>query len=205
MGAVSERLRPRVRRVVRNQLRTLRGADPDAVTSSVFRYFAAVARRGSFGDGDFAASGELWAWILRVARNKVRDHARYHRAEVRDAARTRREDSAFVRPGGEDGAGFGLLAGAGPTPAEEAASAELLTAFLAGLPDPLLRDVVLLRLDGCTVPEVAARVGKSERTVKRKLERVRDHWSEHWADDWPGADRVTNGRAPSNRPAAAPR
>jgi DNA-directed RNA polymerase specialized sigma24 family protein len=37
------------------------------------------------------------------------------------------------------------------------------------------REVVTLRLQGYSVPEIAGRVGRTERTVERALERARYH------------------------------
>ena len=183
IDAISDRLRPRVERVVARQLRGLRSADPEGVASSVFVYFWKVADRGDFAEDDFTCSRELWAYLMRVAKHKVRDHARYGKSKKRDVRRTRGEDSVWRKTGEGGGNGFDAVAGGGPTPAERAASAEVLTDFLAGLPDPVLRDVAVLRMEGYTVEEVADRVGVSSRTVKRKLRRLRDHWTDAAAAD----------------------
>ena len=179
--AISERLRPRVERVVARQLRGLRGADPEGVASSVFLYFWKAADRGDFREEDFAESRELWAYLMRVAKHKVRDHARYAKSQKRDVRITRAEDSVWRRTAEEGGHGFETVPAAGPTPAERAASAEVLTNFLANLPDDALRDVAVLRMEGYSVEEIARMARVSPRTVKRKLRRLRDHWLD--ADD----------------------
>lgn len=176
--AICDLLRPRVERAVSRQLRGLRSADPEGVTSSVFRYFWVVTDRGDFSEDDFQESRELWAYLMRVAKHKVRDHARYGKSQKRDVRRTRGEDSVWHRTRSEGGNGFDTVPSGGPTPAERAASAEALTEFLASLPDDVLRDVAVLRMEGYSVEEVATRVGVSPRTVKRKLQRLRDHWTE---------------------------
>ena len=176
IAAISDRLRPRVERVVARQLRGLRGADPEGVASSVFRYVWTVADRGDFSERDFAESRELWAYLMRVARHKVRDHARHAKSQKRDARRTVYEDSVHRGRDGGRGGWFETVPDRGPSPAARAASAEALADFLAGLPDDLLRDVAALRMEGYSVAEVARKTDVSPRTVKRKLRLLRDHW-----------------------------
>ena len=47
-----------------------------------------------------------------------------------------------------------------------------------GLRNDSLRQVLDLRLEGYTREEIAKRLGCAERTVKRKLELIRDAWLE---------------------------
>jgi DNA-directed RNA polymerase specialized sigma24 family protein len=49
---------------------------------------------------------------------------------------------------------------------------------LDSLPDPTLREVARLRMEGQTNEEIAARLGCVVRTVERKLEVVRKLWNE---------------------------
>jgi DNA-directed RNA polymerase specialized sigma24 family protein len=50
-----------------------------------------------------------------------------------------------------------------------------------GLNDEELNSVALLRMEGYTVDEIAARLGCVARTVKRKLQLIRDIWKEELA------------------------
>jgi DNA-directed RNA polymerase specialized sigma24 family protein len=52
---------------------------------------------------------------------------------------------------------------------------EHLLQLLAG-PDPQLREIALLRLEGHTVEEIAARLHCCGGTVKRKLRVIRSLW-----------------------------
>ena len=49
---------------------------------------------------------------------------------------------------------------------------------MAALPDDALRRVARLRLEGHTVPEIAARDGVTARTVERKLALIRGYLEE---------------------------
>jgi DNA-directed RNA polymerase specialized sigma24 family protein len=62
---------------------------------------------------------------------------------------------------------------------------ETLEHLLAGLDGPD-RDVVTLQLQGSTIPEISARVHRSERTVCRVLDRTRRRLRRLRADEGPG-------------------
>jgi DNA-directed RNA polymerase specialized sigma24 family protein len=75
---------------------------------------------------------------------------------------------------------------AGPTPAEAAVLNEELERRLKALGDPLLRRIALRKLEGYTNQEIAVEIDATERTVERKLERIRARWVTG-ADDFPRA------------------
>ena len=54
---------------------------------------------------------------------------------------------------------------------------EALEARLLALDDPVLRLVALRKLEGSTNREIAAELDATERTVERKLERIRARWA----------------------------
>ena len=64
-----------------------------------------------------------------------------------------------------------------PDPAEAVALAEVTARLLDGLGDPELRQVAVWRLEGYTVAEIAALMGKAVATAERKLHRIRDAWA----------------------------
>jgi DNA-directed RNA polymerase specialized sigma24 family protein len=65
-----------------------------------------------------------------------------------------------------------------PTPEVLAELNEELHRRLALLDGEMLRDVALLRLQGYTNLEIAQRLGIAERTVRRKINRIRREWTE---------------------------
>ena len=74
------------------------------------------------------------------------------------------------------------MLGREPDPALAAAVAEECERLLAALPDPLLRRVAVLRMDGLSVDEIVERVGTSHKSVDRKLDLIRRIWKQEAGD-----------------------
>jgi len=53
--------------------------------------------------------------------------------------------------------------------------------LLGGLGDDVLRSVAVWKLEGYTVKEIAAKLGRSPATVERKLRLIRDTWEKEAA------------------------
>ncbi len=66
-----------------------------------------------------------------------------------------------------------------PSPAESVVLSEALERRLASLADPELRQIALWRLEGFTNREIADRVDCVERSVERKLDRIRSKWTSY--------------------------
>jgi DNA-directed RNA polymerase specialized sigma24 family protein len=66
---------------------------------------------------------------------------------------------------------------AAPSPAEAALLNEALEQRLEALNSPELQQIALWRLEGYTNQEIAARLDRTERSVERKLERIRHKWT----------------------------
>lgn len=71
-------------------------------------------------------------------------------------------------------AGFAPYAGREPCPEFSAAVAELLEQ----LPDPTLRRIAVLKMEGCTNKAIAQAIGKAVTTVEVKLKRIRGIWKD---------------------------
>jgi DNA-directed RNA polymerase specialized sigma24 family protein len=72
---------------------------------------------------------------------------------------------------------LGEVLGREPDPALAAEMAELLERLLDILPDPLLRRVAVLRMEGHAIDEIAARIKRSNKTVDRRLNLIRKLWT----------------------------
>jgi RNA polymerase sigma factor (sigma-70 family) len=148
--------------------------DPEDVVQSAYRSFFIGARDGRYA---LERSGDLWRLLVAITLHKLHHQVERHTAGKRAVARQRRLGplSGPFGPQGE------LLAH-DPTPAEAAALADTLEQVLRGL-GPLERRMVELRLQGCRLEEIAADVHRSERTVRRLLERIKerlqDEYEEH--------------------------
>ncbi len=110
------------------------------------------------------------AWVLSIARNRIRDAVEHAGAKKRGGDITINSFSALA-PGDDDSIGR-LLPPGSTTPSRVAAHAERIHAMeeaLNSLPNEL-RDVVRLSLfDELPIREVAVHTGASESTVKRRL------------------------------------
>lgn len=129
--------------------------------------FLAVWRSAKTYRGD--APGR--AWILRIALNKARSAGRWRSV--------RRWLSLDHAAGGEPDAPALGEAVADPSPEADPAGirerddrAERLRAAVEGLP-PRQKEMVLLRLEGLEINEIAAAVGAAEGTVKATLHQAR--------------------------------
>lgn len=133
--------------------------DAEDVVQSVFRTFFRRVRTGLYDlpDGD-----ELWRLLLVISLNKIRALAIHHRAQKRSV-------SATVAPGAD------LLAQLADQNSEELALTSLKMVIgdvLNTLPEVQQR-MIVRRIEGCQVEEIAAETGRSKRTVERVLQDFR--------------------------------
>jgi RNA polymerase sigma-70 factor (ECF subfamily) len=142
--------------------------DPEDVVQSAFKSFF---RRQAGRPYDLAGWDNLWSLLALITVRKCQDRAAAFGAARRDVSR---EAVAAVDVFARD-----------PTPSEAAMLAETLEGVLRGL-DERDRKLVVLSLQGYTVPEVSAELGCTERTVYRVLARVKKRL-EALRDEQPGA------------------
>lgn len=131
--------------------------DPEDVVLSVYRSFFIEARAGRF---TWSRAGDLWRLLAAITKHKLLRQARYHGADRRSVDR----ESAL----GE----VDFLHGCEPTPDDAAALADELECVFTQL-DASGRRVLELRLQGARISEIADDTGRSERTVRRTLDRIR--------------------------------
>jgi RNA polymerase sigma-70 factor (ECF subfamily) len=144
------------------------------VVQSAFRSYS--RRRADY---DLADRDELWSLLVTITLNKVRNANRHHRRKKRDVRRTR-SDGAINGLEGLDCA-FDLMSDEAPTPAEAVALAEELEKRFHDLEttgDPDLLRTARLKLDGDSNREIAEALGLTERSIERKLGRIRKRSSE---------------------------
>lgn len=135
-----------------------RRVEPEDLVQSVFRRFF---RRVRQGDYDVPAGEELWGLFLVIALNRIRAEEKFQRADKRDVRRQSGDAEAVTRQAadGRDETAFAVL----QLTIQEA---------LDQLPAPK-REMLELRIQGHEVAEIAARTGRSKRTVERILQEVR--------------------------------
>jgi RNA polymerase sigma factor (sigma-70 family) len=169
-----ERYLPRLLRLARRHLdrriRVLHGEED--VVLSMGRSFFRRLRRGDF---DLAGRDDLWALLVTITLNKARNAADRHFAAIRDVRRERHLPLSDASRSDAPHEAFALEA-VEPTPAEAAALNEELERRLRVLPEPDLRQVALMKLEGYTNPEIAEAMECSERSVERKSNLIRKRW-----------------------------
>jgi len=153
----------RLTRLARSLLspRLARRTDPEDVILSAYRSFFVAARAGRF---TLARGGDLWRLLASITRHKLLRQARHHTADRRSVDR-----EISLNPGEE--ASF-LGHWQDPSPDEVVALTDELEWLFAHL-DPSGRRVLELRLQGAELSAIAADTGRSERTVRRILDQIR--------------------------------
>jgi DNA-directed RNA polymerase specialized sigma24 family protein len=176
----------------------LRDGDEEAVRQLWLRYFQPLVRlartrlpgRGcAWRDAEDVALEAFWALCEQVARPGSAErfpelHNRTHLWKLlacftaRRAFDLARKEGRRSRVVADESAlgegGFEPFAGREPPPEFTAAVADLLEC----LPSDELRRIALARMEGCTNPEVARRLGRSLGTIERKLQVIRVLWQD---------------------------
>jgi RNA polymerase sigma-70 factor, ECF subfamily len=147
--------------------------DPEDVLQSAFRSFFV---RNAEGDFDLANWDVLWGMLALITARKCAKQADYYHAQRRDV----RREAAPAPRSDESEVGWEATDHE-PTPAEAAVLDELVGELMHGLSDNE-RPILGLRLQGYSVGEIAAQVGRTERTVQRVLQRLRQRVERLYAD-----------------------
>lgn len=141
-----------------------RRMDPEDVVQSAYRSFFVGAREGRYF---FRRSGDLWRLLVAITLHKLHHQIERHTAGKRTVDR----EETF-------GSGSGLYNALAATAAPEASPFEALALvdelheMMARL-EPSQRRVLEMRLQGNSVTEIAVETDRSERTVRRVLEKLR--------------------------------
>ncbi len=140
--------------------------DPEDAVQSAFRSFFGRQKKGEFQPEDW---DELSTLLTYLTVCKVDRRIRKHLAAKRDV---RKESAPAANADGES-TSF-QMAAPDPTPAEAAMVTDTLQELMSRL-DPDDQQILTMRLQGHTNAEIAAEVGKSERTVFRVLDEIKEH------------------------------
>ncbi len=151
------RYAPRVHGLARRQFssRMARRVDADDIVQSVFCAFFQAVRKGYY---DVPDGEDLWRLLLVIALNKVRANRTFHLAARRDVRLTAPATHLQSKKHKRDSTGQ-LLCLALDDALQQLDSTE--------------RRMVELLIQGHEVAEIAAKVGRSKRTVERNLQAVR--------------------------------
>jgi RNA polymerase sigma-70 factor (ECF subfamily) len=141
-----------------------RRVDAEDIVQSAYHTFFRNAREDRYV---FERSGDLWRLLVGITMKKLHRNIEFHTAAKRSF---RAEDS--IRLSGESVRLRLEAVDSGPSPAEALSLVEQLDRVLESM-DESHRDVFRRRLRGESVEEIATEIHRSQRTVRRLLERVR--------------------------------
>jgi RNA polymerase sigma factor (sigma-70 family) len=146
--------------------RILHTADEQDVAASAFASFWQGVRGGRFPD--LHDRDNVWGLLIRITTRKALDYVQY------DQRKRRTHEQAELAA--EE------LVAEELSPEAAAQVAEEFQRLLDGLDDPVLQTIALWKLEGFTNKEIAEKLSQvrrtHERTVERKLERIRAIWSQ---------------------------
>ncbi|MCA9047953.1 MAG: hypothetical protein KDA89_04455 [Planctomycetaceae bacterium] len=127
-------------------------------------------------EGRIAAENRdaLWGLLAVITSRKISAQRRYLNRQKRGGG-TVRGESVFAEIGA---AGINAVSGNQQTPDVLAEVSESCAQLLDALPDQTMKQIVLLKFQGAKNGEVAAELRCTQRTIERKLERIRRIWME---------------------------
>ncbi len=151
--------------------RVRRRTDEEDVAQSMYKSFCLRQQRGEF---DLAGRDDLWRLLVTITLRKVRNAVGAQKTRKRDIAR----EQPIAADNGRNSRRWMLeeMDAAVPTPAEAMVLNEALERRLDALGDSELRQISLWRLEGYTNREIAQRLNCTERSIERKVSRVRTVW-----------------------------
>ena len=143
-------------------------ADEEDVALSAFDSFCRSAQAGQFRS--LHDRNDLWQILTLITVRKAIDLRTYEGRQSRNTARVRSltdlTRELLEKIGGDE-----------PTPEVAAQLFEEYQRLMEQLGDSTLRRVAILKLEGYTNDEIAARLGCVTSTVERKLARIRGKWA----------------------------
>ncbi len=151
-----------------------RKEDPEDVVQSVYKSFFARVEEGQF---DLVSWNDLWSLLTVITLHKCADRIDYTRARCRDAGR-----EVSVPTAADSAADVWPVADPEPTPVEALVLTETVDELFRAF-DSDDRGIIELSLQGYTVVEISAKLGRAERTVRRVREQVKKYLRSMQADD----------------------
>jgi RNA polymerase sigma factor (sigma-70 family) len=150
-------------------------ADKEDVALSVFGSIFRGAAEGRFGQ--ISTRDELCWLLLSITKRKAVDYIRRETAQKRHGEFGQTGQRRAV--GDRESCLFSLddLISSEPTPDFLIALEEQYVRLLARLRNDQLREIVVLRIDGYTVREIAQKINIGSRAVERKLQLIRAKWT----------------------------
>jgi RNA polymerase sigma factor (sigma-70 family) len=162
--------------LARNNLsnRVRRREDEEDVLQSMYKSFCLRQQRGEF---DLTGRDALWKLLVTITLRKARNTAKKQGREMRDVARE--QTAADSDESSTANWTLEQMDASSPSPAEAAVLNEALECRLQALADSELRQIALWRLEGYSNRDIAEKLDCTERSIERRLERIRSKWSSY--------------------------
>ena len=166
-----ERFAQRLIRLARFRLQpNLRHAtDEEDVALSAFDSFCRAAEQARFPQ--LQDRDGLWQLLVTITLRKIYDQLEYEQAQKRGGGRVLREADV-----GGAAVNLEAIMSQEPSPEMAAELSEQCQRLLGQLEGDQLRAIALLRMEGYTDHEIAARLGCARSTVQRRLRLIRQQW-----------------------------
>src|SRR5262249_17746531 len=145
------------------------------VALSAFQSFHDGVQRGRFPR--LEDRNDLWRVLLMLTRQKALNLITREHCEKRGGGKVQHFSALAGQQTGSEADAFVNLLGSDPTPEFAAELTEECQRLLDSLNNDLLRSVAVWKMEGYTNEEIAAKLGRSESTVERKLNLIRRIWS----------------------------
>jgi RNA polymerase sigma factor (sigma-70 family) len=164
-SAIFERYVSRLIGLARTRMseRLSQRVDPEDVVQSVYRSFFCKARDGRY---ELEKTGDLWRLLASITVNKVLKQAERHRQQKRSLA------AEQPLSGDEQFPAQMEFMARDPEPSEALALVEELEYVTRNL-EPHERTILELKLQGEENEAIARKLDRSERTVRRTLEKIK--------------------------------
>jgi DNA-directed RNA polymerase specialized sigma24 family protein len=151
-----------------------RAADEEDVALSAFDSFCRAVEQSRFPD--LHDRDNLWQLLVVITDRKACDLANRERRQRRGGGKVL--DEAALRANPDEDTPLASQADSEPGPDFVAAAADECRRLLGLLDNDNLRQVAILRLEGHSVEEIAAQLGRVPRTIKRWLRLIRQTWEQ---------------------------
>ena len=168
VGMARQRLRGRQRQL----------ADEEDIAISVFESFYRAAENGRFPD--LSGRDDLWRLLLRMAARKIIDQQRRNET-VRRGGEETIQPIVSKSPDGEDA--IIQVIGDDPSPDMVLMMTESCEELLEHLGDETLQKIAIAKMEGYSNAEIAEQLGRSERTIERRLHLIREKCQQEILDD----------------------
>jgi DNA-directed RNA polymerase specialized sigma24 family protein len=154
-----------------------RVTDEEDVALSAFDSFCRGANQGRFPR--VTGRDDLWPLLVTITARKALQSLR-HQGRLKRGGGNVRGDSAFqgAPAAGQEEPGLEQVVGSEPTPEFAAQMAEECQRLLGQLSAGDLREVAVMKMEGYSNEEIAAKLGCVPRTIERKVALIRTLWED---------------------------